>query len=353
MNLKNLRSKIDQIDDLVVKLLNARADVSRKIGCQKLKENKGVYAPHREKEVFDHIKRLNKGPMNDEALKAVYREIMSGSLSLEKPLKIANLGTRGSFTSLAARRRFGSQIDYVSCNNILDVFQSVETGECDYGVVPIENSTEGAVTHTFDALVDTELKICSQVLVRIAHCLCSTVAMECIRKIYSNPQVFGQCRNWLQLNLPKAGHLWVPSTTEAVTIAKKEKNAAAIASEEAAVLYKVPILRKNIQDVAQNTTRFLIIGKEDASPTGNDRTSILFSIKDRVGALYHMLKPFYDNKINLTKIESRPLKKKVWDYFFFVDFEGHRLDPKVKKALAKLDGMCKHLKILGSYPVLE
>jgi chorismate mutase / prephenate dehydratase len=353
MNLKNLRTKIDKIDAQVVALLNARADVSRRIGRQKLKNNQGVYVPHREKEVFDHVRQANKGPMTDDALKAVYREIMSGSMALEKPLKIANLGTQGSFSSIAARRRFGSQIAYVPCKNIPDVFQSIETGECDYGIVPIENSTEGAVTHTYDALIDTELKICSQVLVRIAHCLCAKASINAIKKVYSNPNVFGQCRNWLQAHLPNAGQIWVPSTTEAVMIAKKEKNGAAIASKEAAELYHLPVLKENIQDIVHNTTRFLIIGKVDAAPTGQDRTSILFSVKHQVGALYHMLKPFYENRINLTKIESRPSKKKAWEYLFFVDLEGHRLDPKVKKALAQLEGMCKYLKILGSYPVLE
>lgn len=353
MDLKDLRNKIDKIDTELVRLMSERAMISQAIGKEKLNAQKGVYAPNREKQVLDHVKLLNKGPMSDDAITSVYREIMSASLSLEKPLKIANLGNKGSFSSIAARRRFGSQIEYVTCNNILDVFHRVETGECDYGVVPIENSTEGAVTFTYDALMDTELKVCSQVLVKISNCLCSFNSPEQIKKIYSHPQVFGQCREWLRKNLPGAEQVWVSSTTEAMKMAAKDKRSAAAGSIEAAQVYGLPVLRKNIQDTAHNTTRFLIIGEEDSAPSGHDRTSILFSIKDKVGALYNMLKPFYDQKINLTKIESRPSKKKAWDYLFFVDFEGHREDAKVKKALVMLDGMCKYLKILGSYPVIE
>jgi chorismate mutase/prephenate dehydratase len=353
MNLKSLRNKIDKIDAELVKLMSERALISQSIGKLKINENKGIYSPNREKEVLDNVKRLNQGPMPNDAVAAVYREIMSASLALEKPLKIANLGNKGSFSSIAARRRFGSQIEYVTCNSIPDVFHRVETGECDYGVAPIENSTEGAVTYTYDALIDTELKVCSQVLVKISNCLCSFNQLDKIKKIYSHPQVFAQCKEWLRKNLPAAEQIWVSSTTEAMRLAAKDKKSAAAGSVEAAQVYRLPIIRKNIQDAAHNTTRFLIIGQEDASPSGDDRTSILFSIKDKVGALYNMLKPFYDNKINLTKIESRPSKKKAWDYLFFVDFLGHRDDPKVKKALVVLDRMCKYLKILGSYPVIE
>ncbi len=353
MTLAALRKKIDDIDAKIVRLLNERAKLSLAIGREKKKANKGIYAPHREKEVLDRIKALNKGPMTDEAFEAIYREIMSSSLALEKPLNIAYLGTEGSFTHLAANKKFGSQVTYVPCVSISDVFLKVEHGECDYGVVPIENSIEGAVTHTFDLLVDSELKICAQILLKISHnLLARTDKIDGIRRIYSNPQVFGQCRQWLLKNLPKAELIPMASTTLAAekVASGKEKGVAAIASKMAAKVYALKIVKGNIQDQAHNTTRFLVISTQDVPPTGKDRTSILFSIKDKVGALHDMLAPFYKNKINLTKIESRPSKQKAWDYYFFVDFEGHKEDKKVKQALAQLEGMCKYLKILGSYP---
>ncbi len=354
MDLKNLRKKIDRIDTHIVSLLNERAQVSKAIGKEKVKTNKEIYSPDREKEVLTRIKTLNKGEMSDAALKAIYREIMSCSLSIEKPLDIAVLGNPGSYTYSAAKEIFGMQVKYLTCNKIPEIFQKVEQGECDYGVVPIENSTEGAVTWTFDMLVDSELKIRRQHLKEISHNLLSlTKDLNYIWTVYSNPQVFDQCLNWLANHMPRAKTIVVASTTEAAQIAQRRKNVAAIASLEVADLYNLSVIRKGIHDIAHNTTRFLVIGETDSDPTGKDRTSILFSIKDRVGALYSMLAPFYQNRINLTKIESRPSKKKAWDYYFFVDFEGHRLDKNVKRALSRLEDMCKYLKILGSYPVLE
>ena len=354
MNLIQLRKKIDALDAKIVSLLNDRAAISKEIGKEKIKHNREVYSPDREKEVLNRVKNLNKGKMPDAALQAIYREIMSCSLSIEKPLDIAVLGNPGSYTYSAAKEIFGMQVKYLSCNKIPEIFQRVEQGECDYGVVPIENSTEGAVTWTFDMLVDSELKIRRQHLKEISHNLLSlTKDLNSIRTVYSNPQVLDQCRNWLASHLPQAKTIVVASTTEAAEIARERKNVAAIASIEAAQVYGLNVIRKGVQDIAHNTTRFLVIGENDAAPTGKDRTSILFSIKDRVGALYSMLAPFYQNKINLTKIESRPSKRKAWDYYFFVDFEGHRLDKNVKRALSRLEDMCKYLKILGSYPVLE
>lgn len=354
MSLEALRKKINHLDSKIVSLLNDRAKLSTDIGKEKLKSKRSIYSPEREKQVLERIKHLNRGPMSAEGLEAIYREIMSTSLSLEKPLNIAYLGTQGSFTYMAAFNQFGSQVEYVSCNTINDVFQKVEHEDCDYGVVPIENSVEGAVTHTFDLLVDSDLKICRQRMLKISHCLLSkSKDFKRIKAIYSNPQVFGQCRNWLLQNLPHAGQIFVDSTTLAAQLALKNKNSAAIASSLAAKVYKLPILKSNIQDIAHNTTKFLVISKQDVPPTGKDRTSILFSIRDRVGALHAMLTPFLKNKINLTKIESRPSKKRAWDYYFFVDFEGHRQDKNVKKALKQLEDMCKYLKILGSYPIVE
>lgn len=353
MSIEQLRKNIDAIDKQVVSWLNKRAEISRKIGKEKLKHKKGIYAPDREKEVLDRIKTLNKGPMSYEAFEAIYREIMSSSLSLEKPLEIGYMGPQASFSNLAALRKFGSQVNYVPCDDIAQVFHRVETGECDYGVVPIENSIEGAVTHTFDLLVDSDLKICSQVLLEIEHNLLSNAPMEKIKIVYSNPQVFGQCRDWLHSHLPKADWVEVSSTTRAAQIVAKKKNAGCIASTLAAKVYNLKVIKKNIEDSSHNITRFLVIAKTDVPQTGKDRTSILFSVKDRVGALQEMLAPFRRNNINLTKIESRPSKKKAWDYYFFVDFQGHRLDSKVSKALGQLEGKCNYLKILGSYPIVE
>ncbi len=353
MTIENLRKQIDSLDAKIVDLLNARAELSKSIGVEKAKKNKEVYAPDRETEVLNRIKALNKGLVPHAALQAIYREIMSCSLSLEKRPNIAALGQVGAYTYSAANKIFGSQVQYVSCQNIPEVFQKVERGECDYGVVPIENSTEGAVTATFDLLVDSELKICRQGMLEISHNLLSRYPISKIKKIYSNPQVFEQCRHWLMNNMPASGQILVASTTEAVKHALKEKDAAAIASLEASEAFSLPVIRRGIHDIPHNTTRFFVMGINDAAPTSKDKTSILFSIKDKVGALYSMLKPFYANNINLTKIESRPSKKKAWDYYFFVDFEGHRLDLKVKNALKSLEDMCKYLKILGSYPTLK
>lgn len=352
--IKNLRKKIDSIDTKMVALLNERANISKSIGDSKLKDNQSIYAPNREKEVLDRIRALNKGPMSADALQAIYREIMSSSLALENLSPVAHLGTKGSFTHMAAAKIFGSLVPYRGYASIQEVFDSVEDGDCSYGVVPIENSIEGAVTHTFDLLVESELKICAQRKMKIAHCLISSAkSLKSIKNVYSNPNALGQCRHWLARNLPTAGQISIASTTEAVQKIIGKKDSAAIASSLAAQVYDVPVLRRNIQDVAHNTTRFLVIAKHDVPPTGKDRTSILFSIKDKVGALHAMLTPFYRNKINLTKIESRPSKKRAWDYYFFVDIEGHRKDKKVQRALNQLEGMCKYLKILGSYPIIE
>ncbi len=353
MTIQKLRKKIDRIDVKVIYWLNQRAQLSRVIGENKVKEKRAIYSPEREQEILENLKKWNKGPLTYEALGAVYREIMSSSLALEKIRHIAYLGPQGSFTHMAAEKRFGSLLQFVSCNSILEVFQKVEHGDSDYGVVPIENSTEGAVTHTFDLLVDSELKICSQIMFKVSHNLLSKTNLKEIKYIYSHPQAFGQCRNWLLENLPQASQIWVPSTTQAAQKAGIERYAAAIASSLAAHLYNLPIIKRNIQDIPNNTTRFLVLSTQDVHPTGKDRTTILFSIKDKVGALHSMLTPFYKNNINLTKIESRPSKQKMWDYYFFVDFEGHRQDQRVKKALDSLEGMCKYLKIVGSYPAME
>ncbi len=353
MNLKSLRKQIDSLDKKIVRLLNARAKLGLRIGNLKRRKGMGVYSPDRETEVLAKVRSLNKGPLSRLALEAIYREVMSSSLAIDKAPRIAYLGPEATFTQLAAIKRFGSQVEYIPCNSITDVFTEVEKGVADYGVVPIENSIEGAVSHTLDMFVDSDLKICAQVILYVSHNLLANCPKSEIRRVYSNPQVFGQCRIWLQENLPAAEKIDVFSTTQAAQIAGRERGGACIASLLAAKAYNLKIVAKDIEDSPHNITRFLVIGKSDVKPTGTDRTSVIFSIKDKVGALQDMLLPFKKYRINLTKIESRPSKKKAWDYYFFVDLEGHKDSPKVKKALAELENKCRFLKVLGSYPIGE
>jgi len=348
-----MRSKIDMLDRKLISLLNLRAEITRQIGKEKINTGRSIYSPEREMEVLRKISGLNKGPLKKGALEAIYREIMSASLALERLLKIAYMGPQASFSNLAALKRFGSQMGYVACGSIPEVFLEVERGAADYGVVPVENSIEGAVTHTLYMLVDSDLKICSQVILNVSHNLLANCAKNKIRKVYSNPQVFGQCRIWLQKNLPNAELVDVSSTTRAAELARKEKNSAAIASLLASKVYGLRVLASGIQDSLKNITRFLVVGKNVAARTGHDKTSLLFSIKDHVGALYEMLLPFRKYGVNLTKIESRPSKKKAWEYYFFVDISGHQDDYKIKKALNELERRCTYLKILGSYPIRE
>jgi chorismate mutase/prephenate dehydratase len=353
VNLKELRRKIDSIDRQIIRLLNLRAKITMDIAKTKRKTGVSIYSPEREREVLKKIASHNRGPLNRMALEAIYREIMSGSLSLEKPLKIAYLGPEATFTHLAAVKRFGSQVEYVACNSITDVFLEVERDAADYAVVPIENSIEGVVSHTLDMFVDSDLKICAQIILDVSHNLLSNYPKDKIKRLYSIAQVFGQCRIWLQENLPGVETIEVSSTTRAAQIAVKEKYSACIASLLAAKVYKLKVVASDIEDSPHNITRFFVVGKTTAGQAGHDKTSILFSIKDRMGALHDMLTPFKKHRINLTKIESRPSKKKAWDYYFFVDLEGHQDDPRVKKALSELESKCTFLKVLGSYPIGE
>ncbi len=353
MSLEKLRKRIDLLDAKLIGILNLRARITKEVGKIKIKAGKSIYVPEREAQVLQKISILNKGPLARSALAAIYREVMSASLALEKALKITYLGPRASFTNLAALKKFGSQVSYLACNSIADVFSEVERGSADYGVVPIENSIEGAVSHTLDVFVDSDLKICSQLTLEVVQNLLANCPRNKIKRIYSILYVFGQCRSWLQKNLPNAELVEVSSTTRAAEIARKEKNSAAIASLLASEVYGLKVLDKDIQDSLHNVTRFLVVGKESAAKTGYDKTSLLFSIKDHVGALYETLLPFRKYGVNLTKIESRPSKKKAWEYYFFVDICGHQEDVKIKRALKELEKKCNYLKILGSYPVGE
>jgi chorismate mutase/prephenate dehydratase len=349
MNIPEHRKAIDKCDAQVIRLLNERTKHVLAIGEIKLKAGDEVYAPHRERAVLDRICRLNQGPITDESLRAIYREIMSSALSLEKTLTIAYLGPEATFTHQAAIRRFGSSLRYASQKTISDVFTEVSKQRADYGVVPVENSTEGVVTHTLDMFVDSDLKIVAQIVLPIRHCLLAEGKRSQIKKLFAHPQSLGQCRVWVQTHLPHAEIIETSSNARSAELAAKEKNSAAIAGVLAAEKYKVPILEYDIQDNVDNATRFLVLGRQCSPPTGNDRTSLMFSLADRPGALYKALTPFRRYRLNMTKIESRPSKRKAWEYFFFVDCDGHMNDRKVAKALAMLGEHCSYLKVLGSY----
>lgn len=353
MNIKSLRRQIDKIDRMLVRVLNQRARVTLSISRVKRKIGRSVYSPDREIEVLKRASAANKGPLSRRALEGIYREIMSGSLALDKPLRIAYFGPEATFTHLAAMKRFGSQVSYIPCHSIADVFLEVERDNADYGVIPVENSIEGAVNHTLDMLVDSELKIATQIILDVSHNLLANCPKEKIKRVYSNPHVFGQCRIWLKENLPEAENIEVSSTTRAAQIVSREKASACIASLLAAKIYKLKIIATHIEDSPHNITRFLVVGTNDVRRSGHDKTSIMFSIKDKVGALYDILVSFKKYRINLTKIESRPSKKKAWDYYFFVDLDGHKDDTRVKKALDEVEHKTKFFKVLGSYPVAE
>lgn len=350
MNLEALRKRIDELDRELVGLLNERTRCALEIGRIKREQGDEVYAPSREREVLRRVESFSKGPLPVESLHAIYREIMSAAIALERPVRIAYLGPPATFTHQAARARFGASVAYEPCDTISDVFAVVTKRACDYGVVPIENSTEGAVTHTLDEFVETPLKICAEIYLPIAHHLLSRSPREAIRRLYSNPQVFGQCRRWLQEHMPGVELVPVSSTAQAAILAAKEPGTGALAGRLAAELYQLDILEEDIQDLGGNTTRFLVIGQRFGPPSGEDRSSVVFGVRHKVGALYEALASFSRHGINLCKIESRPSRTKAWEYLFFVDFEGHVEDEPVRRALEALRDHCTVLKVLGSYP---
>ena len=366
--LEKLRKKIDEIDEKIVSLLNRRAKIALKISKEKKKVGGEIYSPYREKEILERIKRLE-NIFPEKSIENIYSEIISATRSIEKEIKITYLGPKGTFTEVAAIKKFGRSANYIPLHSIKDVFNEVEKGNADFGVVPIENSSEGSVTSTLDMFFDSNLKICGEVIIDVVHCLLSNSKISEIKKLYCHPLAFAQCEEWISKNLPNVKIIEVGSTAKAAEIAAKEKNSAAIASELAAREYNLKILARNIQDEIVNKTRFLIIGKCVGKYVGRyvgkyvgigqnskkskkikSKTSILFTVKHVPGALFRALKSFSDYKINLTKIESRPIKGKLWEYAFFVDFQGHVNDKKVKAALKKLKENCIELKILGSYP---
>lgn len=353
MNIEHLREKIDSLDGEIVRLLNERISVVLKIGEEKKKHGGEIYVPSRERQVFEKIKKLNNGPLPDESAHAIYREIMSAALALEIEMKIAYLGPEATFTHQAARNKFGASVKYISVGSISEVFSRVQSRAVDYGVVPIENSIEGAVTNTFDQFATTPLKICAEVYLPISLTLLSKHSKQNVRLIFSKQEAFGQCRGWLLGNMPNVELVPVESTGKAVQMALETPGAAAIASAMTSDLYQIEVLATNIQDIQGNTTRFLVIGQNYGPATGTDKTSIVFGVKHKVGALYDALSVFKKDKINMSKIELRPNKNKAWEYVFFVDIDGHADDPTVARALEDLQEHCTSMTVLGSYPQAE
>ncbi len=351
--LQRYRTDIDTIDDEIICLLNERSRHVIEIG--KLKKAQDAQAPlhtpAREAEILDRLCTNNPGPFPSEALRAVYREIMSGSLALEERQKVAYLGPSATFTHLACLRKFGASAQYVPMTSIKEVFNEVERGRANFGVAPIENSTEGVVNHTLDMFIDSTLQIYGEVLQEVSHHLLSNAAsLSAIKKIYSHPHAIAQCRNWLETNLPGVPTSEVHSTARAAEICVDDPTAAAIASELAGQLYGLTVMKARIEDNIHNFTRFLVLSLTPAERTGKDKTSIMLSVKDKVGALYDLLRPFASTGVNLNKIESRPSRRKAWEYIFFIDIEGHVDEERVKKALAEIRLRCLFFKILGSYP---
>jgi len=349
--LQKLRSKIDEIDLRIVELLNKRAQIVLEVGRAKQSNRLKIHSQVREKAILRKLQDSNTGPFPNEALKLIYEEILSASVALQQPLKIAYLGPSATFTHFAARRKFGSSSEYLSESTIKEVFEAVFRSKVNYGVVPIENSTEGVVNYTLDMFMDSDLMIASEIVLEISHNLLSKSGKKAdVRKIYSHPQARAQCRSWLESNFPGVQIIDEISTAAAAKRVSRSPDSAAVASELAASVYGLKIIEKGIEDNKKNVTRFMVIAKESPGRTGKDKTSIMFTIKDKPGALFLILRPFSRHKINLTKIESRPSKRKAWEYMFFVDMGGHIDDKNVMKAIKDVQKECLFFKVLGSYP---
>jgi len=353
LDLKELRKRIDALDEKILNLLNQRAEVVKEVGRVKTKANASYYVPHREKAVVSRLQSINNGPFPNSALESVYKEIMSACRSLESPLSVAYLGPEASNTHIAAIKQFGSSVTHKPVRSQGEVFKEVETGRADYGVVAIENTTEGAVNATLDAFVKSELKICSEILVPISHYLLSNSSLENIKEVHSHPQVLAQSRGWIENNLAHAEVVAAASSAEAAILAAEKENMAAIGTRLAADLYGLNVLAEKIQDVPNNMTRFLVIGHHYSDRTGSDRTSVIFSVKHAPGSLANALMLLAKHGLDLTNIQLRPSGVKVWEYVFFIDLEGHIDDVPLKEALQELEKESILVKMLGSYPRAE
>ncbi|NOY67806.1 MAG: prephenate dehydratase [Gammaproteobacteria bacterium] len=352
-DLSDIRKQIDSLDEQIQKLINERAQCAQVVAeiKQASGEKVNFYRPEREADILRTVQERNEGPLSNEEIARLFREIISACLALEEVLKIAFLGPEGTFTQAAALKHFGHSVETVSLSAIDEVFREVESGAAHYGVVPVENSTEGVISHTLDMFLQTDLKICGEVELRIHHHFLSTEQeISAINKVYSHQQSLGQCRRWLDSHMPHAERIAVSSNAEAAKLAAAEKGCAAIASDTAAEIYKLDTLSVNIEDEPNNTTRFLIIGKQLVDPSQSDKTSLLISADNKTGALQSLLAPLSEHEVSLTRIESRPSRRGMWDYVFFIDIEGHVNDPSVAKALADLEKETSLFKVLGSYP---
>ena len=349
-----VRTEIDAIDGQLLDLLNRRARCAQQVGEIKAQHGEAgfIYRPEREAQVLRRIKEINPGPLPDDSVLWFFREVMSACLSLEQPLGIAFLGPLGSFTGCAALKHFGHAARLMPQASIDDVFREVEAGHADYAVAPIENSTEGAIGRTLDLLLGTQLKVCGEVVLRIHQNLMTRVAsLADVKIIYSHAQSLAQCHEWLNRALPGVPRVSVGSNSQAAQMAAAEPGAAAIAGEAAAELYELPILVPNIEDEPNNTTRFVVLGRQETGASGRDKTSLIMSTTNQTGALTTLLAPFSDAGVSLTRLESRPARHTLWEYVFFVDIDGHQDEPKVAKALSELKQQAAYLKVLGSYPV--
>ena len=352
-DINELRARINDIDRRLVVLLNERAATALEIA--KVKDDQGlpVYAPDREARVLRGVAQLSQGPLTPSAVTSIYREIISSSRALQKVIVVTYLGPAGTFTHQAAREHFGTGVEYNPAETIEDVFNDVSKSKADVGVVPIENSTGGVVNETLDMFMTCGLKICDEIVLEIHHYLLGRGKLSDVKRVCSKPEAFAQCRIWLSEHLPHVELVPVASTTAAAKLAATETGTAAIASREAAELYAIETLAENIEDRHENVTRFVVLANHCGTRTGRDRTSVMLAIKNEVGALYDMLLPFKKHSVNLTKIESRPSKTKVWDYMFFVDMEGHVEDAEIAAALKEVEGTCRFVQVLGSYPRAE
>jgi len=354
MDLGAVRGKIDAIDREIIAKLNERFRLAAEVARVKQEAGLPIYHPEREESLLRNLAAVNPGPLPEKGMRAIYREIISAMIGLEKPLVIAYLGPEATYTEQAARKNFGSSLVYEPMPTIPDVFVAVAKGEADYGVIPIENSTGGVVSHSMDMLADTDLTIINQIYLAVEHCLISRSSLASISQVHSKDQALAQCREWLARHVPHARLVDADSTASAVKLAGETDGVAAIASELAAEKYGVPIIQRGIQDRANNVTRFLVLGREAVGTgTGRDRTSLLLSLNDEAGALEKALHPFSSRGINLTKIESRPSRRKAWDYLFYVDIDGHWNDEPVRAAVTELKQSCPLVKWLGSYPVRD
>jgi len=351
--LSELRQQIDTIDGQILQLINERANCAMEVARTKLSEGETgtFYRPDREALVLRRIKHLNPGPLSDDTAARFFRELMSSCLALEKPLEVAFLGPEGTFTQQATFKHFGHAVKSNPVATINDIFNAVENKHCQFGVVPVENSTEGVITHTLDRFITSSLKICGEVEIRVHQNLMGHVeSLADVTEVFSHQQSLAQCRQWLDANLPNAVRTAVSSNAEAARLASESNNKLAIAGEVAAGLYKLDILAKNIEDESNNTTRFIIIGEQEPVSTGLDKTSLLVSTSNRAGSLHEILQPFAQHGISMSHIESRPSKQGLWDYVFFIDINGHKDDENVGKALEQLEANVNLLNILGSYP---